>query len=80
MKTEIKKEKLTELFTIVNSPINEFTMVFKNDSIYLETKSAIISRFILKRVEEWCMLNNCHYFISCNASFKLYICISSNVL
>ena len=80
MKTEIKKEKLTKLFTIVNSPINEFTIVFKNNSIYLDTKSAIISGFILKRVEEWCAENNCHYFVSCNAFFKLYICISSNIL
>ena len=80
MKTEIKKEKLTELFTIVNSPINEFTIVFKNNSIYLETKSSIISGFILKRVEEWCAETNCYYFISCNDPFKLYICISSNII
>ena len=80
MKTEIKKEKLTELFTIVNSPINEFTIVFKNNSIYLETKSSIISGFILKRVQKWCELNNCYYFISCNSCGKLYICIVSNIL
>ncbi len=80
MKTEIKKEKLTKLFTIVNSPIDKFTIVFKNNSIYLETTSCIIGGFIIKRVEEWCSDNNCHYFISNNMFGKLYICIASNVI
>ncbi len=80
MQEKIKKEKFTELFTIVNSPIDKFTIVLKNDSIYLETKSCIISSYIFKKIEEWCAKNNCHYFVSCNSCGKLYFCIVSNIL
>ena len=79
MKKLTKVIQITELDTILNSPINEFIIVLKNDSIFLETKSCIIIYYILARVEEWCIENNCHYFTSLNSSFKLHIRILSNI-